>query len=257
MIMNKLPKLSRRFFAPILALMIFALTFSAPAASWNDAVGMGSSGDQIFSGFGTPLSVVSSVISNSTYYVASAKGDGTPRVTQLLTKNDLTGYNLDFYSGTNVWLCASNQPAGTNIIWLTTTNSMMATNDILVLRTASSDSYQVLVAGGGSTDATGLVYTNSAGYVGIKVWNTPTNTVTAGDQLYKMARLVRFNPLSDHTVTNVVLSPWGNWLNLNNLGADTPLTVSGRAGWPFAVIANYSNAASIYVSGEYYRRPRF
>ncbi len=251
-------KIKDLFLTATIAIAVALAASPLTAATWNDAVGMGNAGDQIFTGPGTPITVIGSVLSNSTYYIAGARGDGTPRFTAMLSKCDLTGHNVDFLVATNTWICASNQPAGTNIIWLTGTNSVMATNDLIVLRNVTTDSYQLLVVGGGTTEATGTVITNSTG-VAFKVWTTPTNTITSGDIIYKMTRLTRLNPFADFGITNRVLSPWGNWLTpLDPLATGLyPIPIAGRAGYPLVTMMNYSNAGSILVSGEYYRRPRF
>ncbi len=238
-----------------LSLLLALVAAPARAADWNSGYGMGGTDEYQFSGSGVPFSVVTSVHSNAVYYITSANNSGGARIDRVLTKSDLTGFNLDFYVATNSWTCASNQPAGTNIIWLTSTNNAMATNDVLVFR-GSGESYQLLIVSGNATDARGTVYTNASGYVGIKVFNTPTNVVTAGDTIYKMARLTRFNPLSDYTVTNVVPSPWANWLNLNLLTGGDGINLRGKVGSPTALVMTYSNAGSLYLSGDYFVRQR-
>ncbi len=240
------------------ALLLCAPT-PAPAATYYDGYNIGYQGDDAFSGAGAPLGVTGSVNSNSVYYITSPRGSGAPRITSVLAKTELTAGTLKFYISTNVLTCASNQPANTNIIWLTSTNSTLATNDLLVLHNAASDGLSLLVLSGNAADAGGLVYTNAAGYNGVKVFTGSTNAIVAGDKLYKMTSLVSITPLAEYRMTNGIISPWGGWLQLNDLngGTGAPLGLVGRAGWPTATVLTYSNAGSMFISGDYYRRPRF
>lgn len=243
-----------------LCLTLFTPHAHAAAGDWNYAYGQGNvSDDWLISGCSIPLAVIQSVQSNSQYYITSAKSSGSPRIDQIWFKNDMLSGTIRFYTATNVWTCASNQPAGTNIIWLTETNSAMATNDLLVFRSVSGDSYQLLVVSGNATDYAGTVYTNSSGYVGIKVFTTPTNAIVAGDFLYKMSLQQSFNPLGMGIVTNqidnVVGDHFGQWLSL---GAKQGPLVSFRAqsGLPAMIVMTYSNSGVFQVVGDYYVRQR-
>src|SRR5262245_11650712 len=244
----------KKFFAIVL-LSLLALAGSLRAATWNDSYGMGkNANDWLISGAGVPLAVISSVQSNSLYYITSAKSDGAPRISQIWIKPDLTAGTLGFYIATNLLTLASNQPAGTNILWIAGTNAVLATNDLLVLQNVASDSYQLLVLGGGSTTATGLAYTNAAGYTGVKLWTTPTNTIVAGDRLWKLALVQSITPLAIQNFTNDLVAPWGNFWPLNTRA--TTLAFGGRLGIPSAIVMTYSNSAGLLLNGDYYVRQR-
>jgi hypothetical protein len=235
----------------LVLLIITAFALPSQAATWNTAPGHGDDGYGYFSASGVPLAVVASVKSNSTYVVVGGRAAlGAPLVQSVWVKPDFVSGTLDFYTSTNTWTCASNQPAGTNIIWLVGTNSGLATNDVLVLEHGDGTT-QLLLLSGNATDAGGLVYSNSYA-VGVKVWNTPTNTITAGDKLHKMALRQSFEPLKLQNVTNDVAVPWGNWWQVATRAA--PLQFYGNVGSPTAVVLTYSNAASIYVQGAFKRR---
>ncbi len=245
-----------RFLAFALALL--ASAFGVSAATYQDGYGQGNQGDNAFFGAGLTLGVTGSVNSNSLYYCTSPKGDGAPRITSVLMKAE-TPSTLKFYISTNYWVCASNQPANTNIIWLTSTNSGLSTNDLLVLQNYASDAQSLLVLSGVSTDGAGLVYTNAAGYNGVKVFTGSTNTIVSGDRLFKMTPIFSVTPLASSRITNNIVLPWTELLQLNDINGGvngSPLALIGRAGWPTATVLTYSNAASLYVSGDYYRRAR-
>jgi hypothetical protein len=229
----------------------------ASAASWSDRFGMGAPGnaadDNTIGGSGAPLAVLPSVQSNSLYYVTSAKPIGAPRISKVWLNQDFIGGTVKFYVATNQWICASNQPAGTNIIWLTTTNNTLATNDFLVIRNVTTDGYQLMVCGGGSTDATSAVYSNSVGHVAIKVWNPPTNAIAPGDILYKLTVQQTYTPLAMGSVTNQLAAipavHFGDWVTLGQ--KENPISFAGRAGWPSAIVMTYSNTAALQVYGDY------
>jgi len=230
-------------------------TVTARAATWNNVFGIGNPGGQdlTIGGAGALLSVVPSVRSNTIYHVTSASGQGAPFIDRVWLQNDFVSGNVDFLVGTNSWVCASNQPAGTNIIWLTATNNAMATNDVLVLQTVGSDSYQILLVSGNATDAFGTVYSNALGQVGFKVWNTPTNTISRGDIIWKMALQQRFTPLSMGSVTNQILPipavHFGDWVVLGP--KENPIKFTGRSGVPSAIMMSYSNAADMQIVGQF------
>lgn len=253
--------LTRFFHASLLALVLCIGAIASRAADWNQAYGMGNNSDDwLFSGCGVPFTVVTSVHSNANYYITSAKASGAPRIETIWLKTDLGAATLKLYTPTNVWTCASNQPAGTNIIWLTETNSSMATNDVLVFRDVASDSYQMLIVSGNATDYAGTVYTNASGYVGIKVFNTPTNTIEAGDIIYKMAVVNNFTPLAMGIMTNqinaVVGDHFGQWLKFGTKEAG--FSFRGPQGLPLLTVITASNAAApcVHLIGDYYVRQR-
>lgn len=251
---NLKPKKSKNM-KTLISLLVFAVSlFTANAASWNDAYGLGDGeGSGYFSASGAPLAVVGSVQSNTVYVsLGGPSALGAPLVDSVWIKPDLTGCTLSLYVATNYWLCASNQPAGTNIVWLTSTNTGLSTNDLLVLQNSSGVS-QLVILGGGSTDAGGLVYTNSSGYVGVKLWNTPTNSISANDKLYKLALRQQFTPLTFQNLTNDIVAPWGNWWAMATRSA--PLKFYGSLGVPSVLALTYSNSAGILVNGSFARRP--
>jgi hypothetical protein len=254
--MNRFTQHATRITLPLLcALCALLFVPPAPAGDWNNARGMGGADEYQFSGSGELLSVVTSVHSNANYWITAGNNTGNAAFEQVLVKSDLTGFNLDYYVATNSWQLASNQMAGTNILWLTATNSGLNSNDVLVYRSLNGESVQLTLLSGNATDAGGLVFTNALGENAVKLFNTLTNAVLAGDMLYKMARVQRFNPFSDHAITNKVLAPWNNWLSLTDL-ASQPVQLRSKISVPTAVVATFSNAGSLFVSGQYIVRQR-
>jgi hypothetical protein len=237
----------------VLALIALALIVSAAnAATWNKATGNGDDGYGYFSAAGIPLTVIGSVRSNTVYTVVGSRAAlGAPLVDSIWVKTDLAAAALEFWVPTNTWTCASNQPAGTNQIWLTTTNAGLATNDLLVLEHQDGTA-QLLVLGGGTTDAAGLVGSNSLAQTLVKFWTTPTNAITAGDKLHKLALRSSFEPLKMHAITNTVGTPFGNWLAMAH--QNVPLKLYGNIGLPVVVSLSYSNAASLKTDGVLKRR---
>lgn len=225
-------------------LLLFVLT-SAQAATWNDLHGMGGD-DAAFGGCGAPIAVVTSVHSNALYWIANGNA-GATCWERVLVKSDLPGFAVDFYVATNSWLLASNQMAGTNILWLSTTNAGLATNDLLAYAGAA---LQLTILSGNATDAAGLVTTNALGQCAVKIFNPLTNAVTAGEAILKLARVQRFNPLSDHAITNKVISPLGNWLNLSDLYNGQSINLQAKAGQLSAIVMTYSNAAGLQIAGK-------
>lgn len=257
-IMSKLENGLKLLGLATLALLTLCLPPTAAGADWNNAYGMGNPADDwAFSGTGVPLSVVPGVQSNAVYYVTSASSSGIASVRNVWFKND-TLSSLNWYVSTNSWQCASNQPAGTNLLWLSTTNSGLATNDILVLQSRASDSYQLLVLSGNATSSSGLVATNALGQNLIKVFNTPSNTITAGDTIHKMALVASFTPLSMGVVTNQINAVPGDHVNqwLKFGGKETVIPFRARFGLPALMVLNTSNSAGLYLEGEYFVRPR-
>lgn len=242
----------------VTAIAAVALVTFANAAGWNDSYGMGDRGGEgYFSASGAPLAVVGSVRSNSVYVAIGGPNTfGSPLFQSIWVNTDLATGTLDFWGATNVWTCASNQPAGTNIIWITTNSasgpaSILATNDVLVLQNASGAS-QVLLISGNATDLSGVVYSNSTG-VGIKVFQTPTNTITAGDKIYKMARRATFTPLAIPAWTNGIAGAGVGAYIPAGSSADT-LKFYGDVGEPSVVSLSYAASGSLYVSGVLKRR---
>ncbi len=254
---------NNRILALGLAVLTLGAVLLAPApagaADWGSSFGIPNpADDSLIGGSGVNLAVIPSVQSNSLWYVTSAHSAGAPRIDNIWFRNDFLSGTLNYYIATNFWTCSSNQPAGTNILWLSTTNSGLATNDLLVLQNTIQDSYQLIVLGGGATDGASLVYTNALGENGVKLWNTPTNIVSVGDKLWKLARVQTFTPLGMGLVTNQISAVTGDhfqqWLKLG--GKELPLQFRGRTGIPSAVVMTYSNTAGLFVTGDYYVRPR-
>jgi hypothetical protein len=241
----------------LLSLFVPCVLFvaSSPAATWNDQYGLGNNADDwLLSGSGVPFTVVQSVQSNSLYYITSAKASGAPRISSVWVKPDLTPGTLNWYTPTNTWTLASNATAGATTLWLTSTNSQMATNDLLVFQNVASDAYQLLIVSGNATDARGTVSTNALGQVQVKVFNAISNAVVAGDKLYKMALQQSITPLSSQNITNDTAVAWGNWWQLATRAA--PIQYGGRIGVPSALVMTFSNAAGMTVQGDYYVRQR-
>ena len=246
----------------ILAIALLAC-LPASSATWNDAYGQGANADDsLISAAGIPLAVIQSVQSNSVYHITSAKASGNPRIDSVWIKPDLTGCTVRWYTATNFWTIGSNETAGATTVWLNSTNSGMATNDLVVVHHTSSDSYQLAVISGNATSASGLVSTNAAGYNQIKLFNTVSNAITGannalgvpGDRIWKLALIRSITPFTLQNVTNDVAAPWGNWWALSVKG--NPLSFGGPVGKPSALVLTYSNAAEIAISGDYYVRQR-
>jgi len=241
------------FIAAVMAAVfsIFLLT-PAGAATWNTSLGMGNPADDwLFSGTGQLNGHVANNRSNTIYYITSAKSSGAPKVTSLQCWTDATRPFIEAWVATNTWTCASNQPAGTNTLWLSSTNSGLTTNDVLVLRDVANDCYQLV-----TLDAVLLKLTNSAGHNGISLLTVTSNTITAGDMLYKMARTQVINPgfwyQSDYG-TNLLNGTKTNYYTLA-----PGQFISGPQGLPTMVSIFATNHAACWltVAGEYYVRPR-
>lgn len=238
--------------AALFAIALAVITLPASAATWNDGPGIGDNGDGYFSASGVPMSVIQSVRSNTTYVIVGGERSvGAPLVQSITVKPDFVTGALEFWVPTNYWTTASNQPAGTNIIWLASTNSGLATNDLLILEDVDGTA-QLLVLSGNATDSGGLVYTNGAGYNAVKVFTTPTNTITAGSKLWKLARRKTLTPLALHAITNDLVAPWNNYWGL--AGRNWTVTFAGEVGKPAAITMTYSNAADIQVDGVLKKR---
>jgi hypothetical protein len=252
----------------VIPLLIFLcsifLSTVSPAVDWNWAYGMGNlSDDPLFSGSGQTNSVRGNVLSNCMYYITSAAASGAPRIGSVLLKEDSTPGTCTFYVATNSFIIASNSAAATggyssNVLWLTGTNSAMATNDIMVYQNLQNDSYQLYIPGGGGTEATGTWYTNALGQVGVKSWITLTNNAQAGDKLWKMMPVFTF--IQEYSMTNGIITPYASWLQMNNLNGAAmngqALNLAGHIGVPSMILLTYSNTANLFVSGDYYRRTR-
>lgn len=243
--------MKKLFSSIVVGVALVASALSAGAAVWSDGYGMGSLNDEyLIGGSGVNLAVVPSVVSNRSYFITSAANSGAPRITDVLLRSDLTGATLDFYIATNQWQIASNGALGTNIIWLTSTNSALNTNDVLIYRSVQSDGYQCVLISGNATDAGGLVYTNALGQNAIKLWNNVTNYPAAGDIIYKM-RLLASIPVQSGFVTNALpASPWVDTLRLTT-------ALHGKVASPALLSLTYSNAGTLVrVAGDYYVRQR-
>ena len=255
----------QRFAGAVLTTLLLVTAFltvstppAAQAATWNTALGMGNPSDEwTFSGSGAFQGTVGNNRSNSLYYITSAKSSGSPRFTSLNFWTDATRPFAEVWVATNTWTCASNQPAGTNVLWLTTTNLSMTTNDVLVLRDVGNDCYQFITLNTKTgTDGSGLINTNAAGHNAITVLSVPTNTITAGDILYKMARVQVINPtlwLNSDNGTNFLNATKTNFYVL-----PVGKSVNGPLGLPMMVSIFATNPAACWlnVAGEYYARPR-
>lgn len=230
---------------------------SVHAASWNDNFGLGNSGNSAFSIGGAPLSVITSVRSNSVYVVTSDSANGAPSFDSVWIKPDLTGCSLDFWTATNSLTVASNGAAGDTTVWLVASNltggayTTLATNDLLVYKGAG-DTYQVVVLSGNATSSQGVVTSNSLGQVQIKLFNALSNAPAAGDKIYKMAARFSVNPFTLQNVTNDVAVPWGQWWQLSTRAA--PLRLVGEIGEPSVISLTVSNSGGLFTSGSYIRR---
>jgi hypothetical protein len=253
----------KQFKASFAALFVSFVSFCASpagAATWNSYYGQGNLGDDpLFSQAGVPLSVITSVQSNSLYAITSAAVSGAARLRSILVKTDQTNATFKFYVATNTYTIASNAALATNILWITSTNQGIATNDLFVYRDVANDSYQLLIVSGNATDAGGLVYTNASGYNAIKFFTTPTNAPAAGDLLYQMRPQLTLTPCAEtRVVANLTTAPapMYQWLQLNDISPSWPLDLSAKVGLPSLSVLTISNAGGLFISGEYFKRPR-
>lgn len=236
----------------IAVLGLIAICFTAPLhAAWVDAYGFGDGGgSSFFSARGNTIGVVGSVISNTVYTIhGGPAAAGNPLVQSVFIKQDSVAGALEWWHATNTWTVASNGALATNIIWLTTTNTGMATNDLIVYQDSANS--QLTLIGGGATSASGLFITNALGQCGVKVWNNVSNVV-AGAKLYKMTRIQSLTPLTMQNVTNDTPAPFGNWFQVATRAA--PKQFYGRLGYPSLLTMSYSNSADINVDGIFKRR---
>tara|TARA_R110000868_G_scaffold97829_2_gene269096 strand:+ start:83 stop:835 length:753 start_codon:yes stop_codon:yes gene_type:complete len=245
----------RFLFALAIITIVSMFTPPAKSATWNDSVGMGNpSDDWLFNGAGVLHGTVGSVRTNFLYYVTSAKSSGAPKFSHVNFWTDSTRPSLEVWTATNTWTIASNAVAGTTNIWLTGTNLSMTTNDVLVLRDVANDCYQQVLVG--PFPLGGLLLTNALGQNQISLWSVPTNAVTAGDILYKMARTQVINPVIWYQNDNGTNGLSFTKTNYYSIMPGT--TISGRLGIPTMVGVWATNPAACWlnVSGEYYARPR-
>lgn len=233
--------------------MLFAASISF-GANWNTPYGSGDGdGGGYFSATGIPFTAIPNVQSNTSYVVLGGPTSlGAPLFEQIWLKPDLVAGTLSFYVPTNTWTIGSNSVAGTNQIWLTSTNLGLATNDICVIQHGSGAAQMVIV--GGSASSSGLVATNAAGYNLVNLFNNITNAVTVGDKLYKMAlRSPALTPVSMQNVTNDLPVQTGQWWMIATRAA--PLKIYGTVGYPNLLALTYSNSAGLFTSGSFARRP--
>lgn len=246
----------KKLFSVILFVVaLFALTSSASAATWNTPYGIGDgNGEGYFSASGVPFSVISSVRSNSVYCILGGpKALGSPLVQSIWIKPDLAAGTLDFFVPTNSWTCASNQPAGTNVIWLTSTNSGLATNDVCVIQHADGTAQMLVI--GGNASSSGLLTTNSLGYNAVQSFNSVSNAIQPNDVLYKMALRRSITPFTLQNVTNDVAVQSGQWWQIaTRAGA---MTFNGVLGGPTLISMTGSNnttGGGLLLDGNYKRR---
>lgn len=237
----------------ISALLAFATV--AGAATWNTSRGMGNPQDDwLIYGSGTPIGVQGSVTSNGLYYITSAKASGQAVLDKVVIDTDTLVATLEWYIPTNTWTVAATEGCGTNQIWVTSTNLTMATNDIFVLRSVSSDSYQLLVLGGHTT-ASGIVRTNGA-YNQVQFFQTTTNIPTAGDILYKMAKVQSYIPNAMGNVTNSTPVPFNAYVFASGYHPFKFAAPLGAPGLLWLNTCSNLSVCDLNVSGEYFVRPR-
>jgi hypothetical protein len=242
----------------ILTTLAFAIALCAapaPGATWNDAFGMGNpSDDSLFNGAGVLNGTVGNNRTNFLYYVTSAKSSGAPRICGMQFWSDATRPFAEVWVPTNAWTCISNQPAGTNTLWLQQTNSGITTNDLLIHRDVNNDCYQLVMLGGDAGSGA-LKLTNAAGHNGISLLTATTNPITSGDVVYKLTRVQQITPTLVYPLGGVTTNAAGavitNYFKL-------PQVISGRQGLPLMVGIFATNPAVCWmnVQGEYILRPR-
>lgn len=242
------------------------VTAGLHAASWNDAFGIGGSGNPVFAGSGQTLAVVTSVRSNSLYFVTSHNAPGAPVFENIAFRADTLSAAVELWVPTNTLTVASNGAAGDTTVWLVSSNTSggtyttLATNDVLVYASLAGPTYQTVILSGNATSAQGVVTSNALGQVQIKLFNALTNAPAANDVIYKMARVQTFSPLTFAGMTNS--APYSNmtglgagqWVPLQLSPTAPPITFSGNVGAPALVTMTFSNAAGLHVTGSYRRR---
>ncbi len=246
----------------IFALSVLVCASQVHAASWNDATGIGNSGNSIFSMQGAQFTVIPSVRSNTHYVVTSDSAAGAASFDSILIRPDDTAGKLEGWTATNTFLVASNGSAGDSNVWLVASNTTggtytaLATNDVLVYRGAN-DVYQMVVLCGSATGSQGVITSNALGQVQIKLWNNLTNAPVAGDKIYKMVPRLSLIPFTLQNVTNDVAAPWSQYWFLATRAS--PFTFVGEIGEPAMLSMSLSNGLyagtnGIFVSGRYVRR---
>lgn len=234
-------KLFRTLTGLLAGLALLLAVAGAGAATWNDSYGMGNvSDDWLITGSGVPFTAIGSVQSNSLYYVTSAKASGAPRLGWLWVQSDLLASTLGYYVATATYSVASNGIAGTNVINITSTNGL-GNGDILVYRHVATDTYQMLVNSNNSALA-------------LVTYNALSNAPAANDVLYKMTRVANFNPLQMHAVTNQVIRPLAELIPFGV--SSKPVELTGELGLPSLTVLTYSNAGGLFITGDYFVRPR-
>jgi hypothetical protein len=121
------------------------------------------------------------------YYAFSSKGAGTPVIKYLNVTSDKASSVVQFYTAGSSILVTNSVIAGTNTILLTGTTSGFQTNDVIVIRSVSNDTYQRTSV---SQVAAGSIVTAQ---------NTAF-ALAAGDVIYRMSTAGAI-PVGNATVT--------------------------------------------------------
>jgi hypothetical protein len=165
------------------------------------------------------------IASNCAWFCTSARGLGAPRITNLTFSNDLAGAGCVVYACTNWSRITNAGVSGTNQLWLDTTG--FASNDVIVLRSDYSDTYQRCLIT--NTTPGQIMIWPSAGFA--------TTNGPAADWVYKMTPIFTLPGITGQT----------NYPNY--------ASVTGREGTPLLLDVNYNaNGAIRLCVGEYYRR---
>lgn len=163
-----------------------------------------------FAGLGTGATTLS-------YYITSAMGDGTPRVQYVNVTSDKAASVLKFYDAGTPIMMTAGQSSTTNF---TCVGTSFASNDVVVLRDVSADTYErVVVYGSTATNVT----TQAA----------ITGTYVAGDLAYEMTANGQFAVAAATVEKNAV----GGAIYNGTEGEPTLIEVDGTSACKINAIA--------------------
>lgn len=187
--------------------------------------------DTAFAGKGTAVSGVGTVHTNLSCYIVSAVPAGPARIQYIDASSDLATAKITFYAITNQSLVLTGATAaGGQNLWIAT-NTVLQSNDVLVIRSVANDQYQ-------------RVQLTNVVFGGTNFIIDPLNfAVTNGDLVYRC--------VASGTLGN-------NGLGFN--GTNKVFTASGSAiyygqeGYPLLMEISGTTCALNAVAGDFFIR---
>jgi hypothetical protein len=232
------------------AALLLAAFSTHGATVWPHGLGIGGA-DENSTGFGGKGAVQAAMassgrVTNTAWFVTSAKAMGIPRITFIDATTDRAGEEgVEFWTSTNSVTCTnSSVNANTNKIICSATNGLTVA-DVCILRGVTNDWYQF------------LTISNFSG-TEIHFYQTISNIVQNGDILYEMTSAGKLNfwasqnAVASETYTNFPVKS-------KQFSSASPTGLfQGKEGSPLMVTVTSSNAVSALnaVNGEHWRRPR-